>query len=49
MTTAAVSADGSTYTLIAPASAPAGTYAVSLDSPQGRIVYPGQTTAFPAP
>jgi hypothetical protein len=47
--TAAVSPDGSTYTLTAPASAPAGTYAVSLDSPQGRIVYPGQTTAFPAP
>ncbi|WP_027007017.1 hypothetical protein [Conexibacter woesei] len=49
VSTAAVSPDGSTYTLTAPASAPAGTYAVSLDSPQGRIVYPGQTTAFPAP
>ena len=47
--TASVSPDGSTYTLIAPASAPAGTYKVSLDSPQGQIVYPGETTAFPAP
>jgi hypothetical protein len=47
--TASVGPDGSTYTLIAPASAPAGTYKVSLDSPQGQIVYPGETTAFPAP
>jgi hypothetical protein len=49
VTTAAVGPDGSTYTLIAPASAPAGTYTTSLDSPRGQLVYPGETTPFPAP
>jgi hypothetical protein len=49
VTTAAVSADGSTYTLIAPASTPAGTYTTSLDSPRGQIVFPGETTGFSAP
>jgi hypothetical protein len=50
VTTASVSADGTSYTLEAPAgSAPAGTYSVSLDSPRGASVYAGQTTGFTAP
>ncbi|HEY6761313.1 MAG TPA: hypothetical protein VI318_17575 [Baekduia sp.] len=49
VTTAAVSADGTSYTLVAPASAPAGTYSVSLDSPRGAPVYAGQTAGFAAP
>ncbi|WCB93584.1 hypothetical protein DSM104299_02297 [Baekduia alba] len=47
--TADVSADGSTYTSIAPAATPAGTYSVSLDSPRGPSVYAGQTAGFAAP
>jgi hypothetical protein len=47
--TADVGADGSSYTLVAPSSAPAGAYSVSLDSPRGASVYAGQTSGFPAP
>jgi hypothetical protein len=49
VTTADVSADGTSYTLVAPASAAAGTYSVSLDSPTGPPVYAGQTAGFDAP
>jgi hypothetical protein len=44
-----VSADGGSYTLVAPASAPAGTYSVSLDSPRGASVYAGQTAGVAVP
>jgi hypothetical protein len=47
--TADVSADGGSYTLVAPASAPAATYSVSLDSPRGPSVYAGQTPGIAMP
>lgn len=47
--TASVSADGATYTVVAPSSAPAGTYRVALDFAGGALVFPGETTPFDAP
>ncbi|HWH92834.1 MAG TPA: hypothetical protein VNT03_03150 [Baekduia sp.] len=47
--TADVSADGTSYILDAPASAPAGTYSVSLNSPAGVPVYAGETPGIAAP
>ncbi|HEV7493715.1 hypothetical protein [Baekduia sp.] len=47
VTTATVSADGTSYTL--DANAPAGTYRVSLDFAGGAAVYAGETAAVEAP
>ncbi len=47
VTTATVSPDGASYTL--DASAPAGTYRVSLDFAGGAAVYAGETAAIEAP
>ncbi len=49
VTTAAVSADGASYELTAPASAAAGTYRVALDFAGGALVFPGESAAFDAP
>jgi hypothetical protein len=49
VTTASVSADGATFTLVAPSSAPAGTYRVAADSPSGVLVFPGDSVPFDAP
>lgn len=49
VTTADVSADGATFTLVAPSSSPAGTYRVAADSPAGTLVFPGDSVPFDAP
>jgi hypothetical protein len=47
--TADVSADGASYTVIAPASATAGTYRVALDFANGALVFPGESAPFAVP
>lgn len=47
--TAAVGADGASYTIVAPSSAPAGTYRVALDFAGGALVFPGESVPFDAP
>lgn len=47
--TAAVSADGATYTVVAPSSAAAGTYRVALDFAGGALVFGGESAPFDAP
>lgn len=47
--TAGVSADGATYTVVAPSSAAAGTYRVALDFANGALVFPGESAPFDAP
>ena len=47
--TAAVSADGATYAVVAPSSAAAGTYRVALDFADGALVFPGESAPFDAP
>lgn len=49
LTTAAVSADGATFTIVAPSSAPAGTYRVAADFSGGALVFPGDSVPFDAP
>ena len=49
LATAAVSADGATYTVVAPPSAAAGTYRVALDFANGALVFPGESAPFDAP
>jgi hypothetical protein len=46
--TADVSADGATYTVVAPSSAAAGTYRVALDFANGALVFPGESAPFDA-
>jgi hypothetical protein len=45
--TAAVSADGASYTV--DAATPPGTYRVALDFGNGALIYPGESTGFDAP
>jgi hypothetical protein len=47
--TADVSADGKTYTIVAPSTAAAGTYRVALDFAGGALVFPGESLPFDAP
>lgn len=47
--TADVGADGASFTVVAPATAPAGTYRVALDFADGALVFPGESAPFDAP
>jgi hypothetical protein len=47
--TADVSADGASFSVVAPSTAAAGTYRVALDFANGALVFPGESAPFDAP